>query len=73
MMGIFGAGGAALLLTGGAYGTYDFPFWQYMQITKGGENAQYVMSALGWMITAISIPISLTFKKLADKVEPVEY
>jgi ABC-type sugar transport system permease subunit len=73
LTGIFGAGGAALLLTGGAYGTYDFGYWQYTRVTGGGENAFNTSAALGWMITAISLPISLFFKRLADRVEPAEF
>ncbi len=73
LCGIFGSGGAALLLTQGAYGTYDFPYWQYVKVTDGESGSTYICAALGWLITLIAMPISLLFKHLADKVEAVEF
>jgi ABC-type sugar transport system permease subunit len=74
--GIFGSGGATYLFgLNGAYGTWDFPFWQYYMIaiaTNDSANT-YMCAALGWFVTLIAAPLSLVFRKLANKVEAVEY
>ena len=68
--GMLGAGGPVLLFTKGSYGTYTLSYWIYELTTGGGT---YRGAAVGLVMTAISLPISLVFNWLANKVEPIEY
>lgn len=77
--GIFGASGAVFLLTGGDFGTMTLSAWMYLQLyTLSGNqdtsNAFNYMSAVGLVMTAIAITISLLVRKWSDKVfDEVEF
>ena len=71
--GILGAGGPALLLTGGAYGTHDLPFYEYKYTVSGTLNDQGLAGAVGLMKGVLVLPIALTINKLVSKIETVEY
>ena len=71
--GILDAGGAALLLTGGAYGTYDISFYLYKYTVSGTLNDQGISGAVGLIKGAIVLPIALIVNRLVNKVETVEY
>lgn len=70
--GILGAGGAVFLLTGGEYGTMTIPCWLYLQMYKlSGDaytsNVYNYMSAVGLIITVISVMLATIIRKFADK------
>lgn len=72
VIGIFGASGNVFLLTNGNFGTQTFANWMYMQVygnaTGGGNaNAFSYMSAVGLVITCISIALSLFIKYFTNK------
>ena len=70
---IFSAGGPALLMTGGGYGTYDLGFWTYVQIASGSAQQLSFASALGILQTIVALPLSLFSRWLSNKVEQVEF
>ncbi len=70
--GIFGASGNVFLLTKGKAGTQTLANWMYMQLyTIQGDpsesNAFNYMSAVGLLLTVVSVTIALTVRKLSDK------
>lgn len=77
--GIFGASGAVFLLTGGDFGTMTLSAWMYLQLytLSGNQDTSNVfnyMSAVGLVMTAIAITISLLVRKWSDKVfDEVEF
>lgn len=69
--GIFGAGGPILLFTKGAYGTFTLSYWIFDKtIEAAGLN---LAATLGLVLSVMSVPIILIFRKLADNVEVYEY
>lgn len=71
--GIFSASGAVFLLTKGDYGTMTLNAWMYLQIfnntgTYKTSNVYNYMSAVGLILTVISITISLLIRRWTDKV-----
>lgn len=71
--GIFGASGNVFLLTQGDAGTQTLSNWMYMQIYNvsgdpGQSNAFNYMSAVGLLLTVISVTIALTVRKLSDRL-----
>lgn len=70
-VGIFSADGGVLLFTKGAYDTYTISYWIFAK-TTGGANVN-VVAALGMLLTLISLPITLIFRWLANRVETYEY
>lgn len=71
--GILSASGPALLLTGGAYGTYDLGYWQYVLTVSGGENTQGYSGAIALLIGVIVLPFTLVINHFVNKIEPVEF
>ena len=77
--GIFSASGNVFLLTKGQYGTMTLNAWMYLQLYNSSGNAYTsnvynYMSAVGLMLTVVSVAISLLARKFADRVfEEVEY
>jgi ABC-type sugar transport system permease subunit len=71
--GILDAGSATLLLTGGAYGTYDIPFYLYKYTVSGTLNDQGLAGAIGLLKGLIVLPIALGVNSLVNKIETVEY
>lgn len=77
--GIFSATGNVFLLTGGEYDTVTLSAWMYLQIFDNAGN-QYTsnvfnyMSAVGLVVSAIAITISLVIRRYSDKVfDEVEF
>jgi len=71
--GIFGASGNVFLLTKGKAGTQTLSNWMYMQLyTIQGDpsesNAFNYMSAVGLLLTVVSVTIALTVRKLSNKI-----
>ena len=71
----FGANGGEFLYTKGANGTMTFSTWQYLQIlgTNPNSNAHNRLSAVGWLITLVSVPLVLLGRKLSSLFGEVEY
>ncbi len=69
--GIFGASGSVFLLTQGGYNTQTLSNWMYMQVYTnvgdvGESNVFNYMSAVGLMLTVVSIVLALSLRKLAN-------
>lgn len=77
--GIFGATGNVFLLTGGQYETMTLSAWMYTTLYNNSgsvytSNVYNYMSAVGLLITVVAIIISLSIRKITDKVfDEVEY
>lgn len=77
--GIFGATGNVFLLTGGKYGTMTLSAWMYTTLYDNSgsvytSNVYNYMSAVGLLITIVAIILSLSIRKLTDKLfDEVEY
>ena len=76
---IFGSTGNVFLLTRGMYDTMTVNSWLYLSVynstgNKFTSNVFNYMSAVGLILTTISITISLFVRKFSDKLfEEVEY
>ncbi len=66
--GILGAGGATLYLTYGEYGTTTLSFWIWKQVYTGSGYG--TSSALGILMTAVSLPLVFFVKWLSGKLSP---
>lgn len=66
MSGILGAGGATLYLTYGEYETTTLSFWIWKQVYTGAGYG--TSSALGIMMTAVSLPLIFFVKWLSGKL-----
>ncbi len=73
LTGLFTTNGAALLLTGGGYGTYDLGFYNYVLTTSGSKASQGISGAIGLITGTLTLPIALVVNKLVQKIEPIEY
>lgn len=66
---VFGATGQVFLLTQGQYGTMTFSVWMYLQVYKnvgvGFSNSYNYMSAVGLMISAVAVTLSIVIRKIA--------
>lgn len=75
--GMFGATGAVFLLTYGEYGTQTISNWMYMRVQQSTNplaTPLYRVSAMGFMLTAVSCIVAFTVKKfLTDRMEDVQY
>lgn len=78
--GIFAASGDAFLLTGGEFGTMTLSCWLFKELlgASGGAGSTNVafsyLSAVGMILTIISVTIALIIRKWTDKVfADVEY
>lgn len=71
--GILDASGAALLLTGGDYGTYDMGYYLYKYTISGGLNDQGLSGAVGLLKGLIILPFTLLINRFVNKIEAVEY
>ena len=70
--GILGAGGPALLLTGGAYGTYDLGYYEYTLTVSGTISDQGIAGAIGLVKGFLILPFTLFINHLVNKIETVE-
>ncbi len=71
--GIFGSTGAVFLLTEGRFGTMTLNAWMYITLLQGSgsnytSNVYNYLSAVGLLTTVIAIAISLSIRKLTDKM-----
>lgn len=77
--GIFGASGNVFLLTEGQYGTMTFSAWLYVTLYRNSgtmytSNVYNYLSAVGLIITVAAIILSLSIRKITDKLfDEVEY
>lgn len=77
--GIFGSTGNVFLLTGGQYGTITISAWMYITLLQNSgsmysSNVYNYMSAVGLLITSVSVVLSLIIRKYANQAfEEVEY
>ena len=76
--GILSSGGATLLLTGGGYGTYDLPYYEYLLTTSGAEGISERMSqglagCLGLVKGLIVLPIAILINHFVNRIESVEF
>jgi len=70
-VGIFGASGSVFLLTGGNYGTQTLKTWMYLQVynntgTINMSNLYNYMSAIGLMLTAVTLLLSVGIRKITS-------
>ena len=74
IVGIFGASGSVLALTGGANNTNTIAFWMYNSVL-GGLTAEYGnVAAVGLIFTAITVPLVISGRIIMNKFgEEVEY
>ena len=77
--GLFSASGNVFLLTKGEFGTITFTAWMYLQMYNHSgptytSNVFNYLSAVGLLITAVAILLSIAIRKFADKrFEEVEF
>ncbi len=77
--GVLGATGQVYLLTGGDYGTMTLSAWLYKMLiessgTKYTSNVYNYLSAVGIVMTVISVGIALVVRKYTDKAfQDVDY
>lgn len=75
--GIFGATGSVFLLTKGDYGTMTLNCWMYLQVYQLNgnvkSNAINYLSAVGVMITLVSMVLAFVIRKITKKMEEVQY
>lgn len=77
--GIFGASGQVFLLTEGNYGTMTIGAWLYLTLYRNSgsmytSNVYNYLSAVGLVLTAVAITISLFVRRFTDRAfEEVEY
>lgn len=73
--GVFSANGGEFLYTQGEHGTMTFATWQFLQIYQTGteSNSHNLVSASGWIITIITVPLVLVTRKLSRLIGEVEY
>ncbi len=75
LMGIFGASGNILLLTGGAYNTNTLSHFLFTRVYNVPEfsNLYNYSSALGLVMTMLTLPIVFIVRKLLEKVPAAEF
>lgn len=70
--GILTAGGAALLLTNGNYGTYDLGFFEYTLTISGSKQSEAIAGAVGLLKGVVILPLALLINSLIKKIDVVE-
>ena len=74
VIGIFGATGSVLALTGGANGTNTIAFWMYNMVLQGLTSEYGNVAAVGLIFTVITIPLVVIGRWLMNRFgEEVEY
>lgn len=68
---ILSSSGNVLLLTGGRYDTSTLSFWLYEQIVVNGQTN--IPSAMGILMTLVTVPIVIISRVLTKKIENIEY
>ena len=70
-IGFFNSSGNVLLLTQGKYNTTTFSYWIYEQVVVGDKYN--LPSALGLIMTVLTLPFALIGHKLSKLVDTVEF
>ena len=75
LMGFFGASGEILLLTGGAYKTNTLSYYLFTRVYNVPEtsNLYNYSSALGIIMTLLTLPVVFIVQRLLEKVPPAEF
>ena len=75
LSGLFSSNGGEFLYTKGANGTMTFSTWQYLQVlgSTPNSNAHNLLSAVGWLVTIVTVPLVLGSRKLSKIIGEVEY
>lgn len=75
LMGLFTASGQILLLTGGSYETNTLSYYLFTRVYKVPEtsNLYNYSSALGLVLTLLTLPIVFIVQYFLNKVEEVQY
>ena len=71
--GILTTNGAALLLTGGSYGTYDLGYYEYVLTVSGTKSDQAISGVIGLLKGLVVLPFTLLINHFVSKIEPVRY
>ena len=74
VIGIFGATGSVLALTGGSNGTNTIAFWMYNMVLQGLTSEYGNVAAVGLIFTIFTIPLVVVGRWLMNRFgEEVEY
>ena len=75
LIGFFGASGNILLLTGGAYNTNTLSYYLFTRVYNVPEtsNLYNYSSALGIVMTLLTLPVVFIVRRLLEKVPPAEF
>lgn len=74
IVGIFGASGSVLALTGGANNTNTIAFWMYNNVLGGLTSEYGNVAAVGLIFTVITVPLVISGRIIMNKFgEEVEY
>ncbi|MBR1867216.1 MAG: sugar ABC transporter permease [Clostridia bacterium] len=65
--------GATLLLTQGAYGTYDLGYYEYILTVSGSKADQALSGAMGLLKGLVVLPFTLVINHFVNKIEAVEF
>ena len=67
LIGIFGASGSILLLTGGKNHTYTLSFWLYSIVLHGTTSMYNICAATGLIFTVLTIPLVVLGRKFLKR------
>ena len=74
IVGIFGASGSVLALTGGTNNTSTIAFWMYNNVLSGLTQEYGNVAAVGLIFTAITVPLVISGRMIMNRFgEEVEY
>lgn len=75
LMGFFGASGNILMLTNGGYGTTTLAHFLFTRVYQVPEtsNLYNYASALGLVMTVLTLPVVFIVQRLLNKVPPAEF
>ena len=75
LVGLLGASGNILMLTGGAYNTNTLSHYLFTRVynVPDTSNLHNFSSALGLVMTAITLPIVFFTRHMVEKIPPVEF
>lgn len=74
IVGLFGSSGSVLILTDGKFGTSSLSFWMYRVVQTASTTEYNLITAMGLILTALTVPILLGARWFANRYgEEVEY
>ena len=74
IVGIFGASGSVLALTGGENNTNTIAFWMYNNVLNGLTQEYGNVAAVGLIFTVITVPLVISGRMIMNRFgEEVEY